>query len=144
MSSEERKPKSTLPMPEAIGCEIFMVIYVFHIICLDTQLLSLLFKSLLASIIILRTSSGIRFCRTAAWHNNLTEICASFHHKTLAPHQISTQPSFMLSPSLNLLLLISILETEFKGAICRPLVKEITENSSKMSYISSTLPLQVT
>ena len=35
MSSEERKPKSTLPMQEAIGCEIFMVIYFFHIICLD-------------------------------------------------------------------------------------------------------------
>lgn len=37
MSSEERKPKSTLPMQEAIGCEIFMLVYVFHIICLDMQ-----------------------------------------------------------------------------------------------------------
>lgn len=32
MSSDERKPKSTLPMQEAIGCEIFMVSFVFHII----------------------------------------------------------------------------------------------------------------
>lgn len=37
MSSEERKAKSTLPMQEAIGCEIFMVVCVFHIICSDIQ-----------------------------------------------------------------------------------------------------------
>ena len=39
MSSEERKPKSTLPMQEAIGCEIFMLVYVFHVICLGIQCL---------------------------------------------------------------------------------------------------------
>lgn len=39
MSLEERKPKSTLPMQEAVGCEIFIVIYVFHSICLDIQML---------------------------------------------------------------------------------------------------------
>lgn len=32
MSSEERMPKSTLPIQEAIGCEMFMLLYVFHII----------------------------------------------------------------------------------------------------------------
>lgn len=35
MSSEERKPKSTLPMQEAIGWEIFMLLYVIHIIYLE-------------------------------------------------------------------------------------------------------------
>ena len=38
MSSEERKPKPTLPMQEAIGCEIFMAIYLFHIIYSDTNI----------------------------------------------------------------------------------------------------------
>ena len=37
MSSEERKPKPTLPMQEAIGCEIFMVIYDFHIMYEEIQ-----------------------------------------------------------------------------------------------------------
>ena len=37
MSSEERKPKPTLPMQEAIGCEMFMVIYDFHIMYEEIQ-----------------------------------------------------------------------------------------------------------
>ena len=37
MSSEERKPKSTLPIQEAIGCEIFMLLYVFHVIYVENN-----------------------------------------------------------------------------------------------------------
>ena len=42
MSSEERKPKSTLPMQEAIGCEIFMMSYDIHITFCGRATLALL------------------------------------------------------------------------------------------------------
>ena len=34
MSSDERNPKSTLPIEEDIGCEIFILIYTCHLACM--------------------------------------------------------------------------------------------------------------
>ena len=67
MSSEERKPNSTLPMQEAIGCEIFMMIYGFHIIYSGYTTTTDSSEEPSASLTKSSWVFGLRFCREVAW-----------------------------------------------------------------------------